>query len=172
VLVNIAWIIIIIIIIIIILWYWGLNWGPMPRVTPLALFVKSFFQDGVSWTSCLGWFWTTILLISAFWVARITGVSHQCPAHYCYLFIYMWYGVGTVLEMKPRALHIVGKYSTLSYIPSPCFFDIGSCCAAFNSFCSPGLPCTSNPPTSTSQVLRLQVCTTSYSQTGFPSGKR
>jgi hypothetical protein len=28
----------------------------------------------------LGWLWTTILLISASWVVRITGVSHQGPA--------------------------------------------------------------------------------------------
>jgi hypothetical protein len=29
---------------------------------------------------CPGWLWTTNLLISAFWVARIIGVSHQCLA--------------------------------------------------------------------------------------------
>jgi hypothetical protein len=34
-----------------------------------------FFQDRVSRTICRGW-----LLISASWVGRITGVSHQCPA--------------------------------------------------------------------------------------------
>jgi hypothetical protein len=28
------------------------------------------------WTICLGWLWPVILLISASWVARITGVSH------------------------------------------------------------------------------------------------
>jgi hypothetical protein len=27
-------------------------------------------------TTCLGWLWTSILLISASWVARITGASH------------------------------------------------------------------------------------------------
>jgi hypothetical protein len=32
------------------------------------------------WTICLGWLPTTILLISAFWVARITGGSDWCPA--------------------------------------------------------------------------------------------
>jgi hypothetical protein len=26
---------------------------------------------------CLGWLWTTILLISTSWIARITGMSHQ-----------------------------------------------------------------------------------------------
>jgi hypothetical protein len=38
-----------------------------------------FFQNRVSQTVCLGWLWTVILLISASWVARITGVSHWCP---------------------------------------------------------------------------------------------
>jgi hypothetical protein len=31
------------------------------------------------WTICLGWPWTMILLMSASQVARIIGVSHQCP---------------------------------------------------------------------------------------------
>jgi hypothetical protein len=35
------------------------------------------FGDRVSRTACLGWIWTVILLISAFQVATITGVSHQ-----------------------------------------------------------------------------------------------
>jgi hypothetical protein len=39
--------------------------------------VKDFFQDRVSQTICPGLFQTTILLISASLVARITGVSHQ-----------------------------------------------------------------------------------------------
>jgi hypothetical protein len=33
--------------------------------------------DRVSWAICLGWLWTTILLISVSWVARIIGVSQQ-----------------------------------------------------------------------------------------------
>jgi hypothetical protein len=31
-------------------------------------------------TICLGWSWTAMLLLSAFQVARITGMSHHCPA--------------------------------------------------------------------------------------------
>jgi hypothetical protein len=38
------------------------------------------FRDRVSQTLCLGWFQTSILLISASWVAGITGVSHWCLA--------------------------------------------------------------------------------------------
>jgi hypothetical protein len=35
------------------------------------------FQDRFSQTICQGWLQTSILLISASWVARITGMSHQ-----------------------------------------------------------------------------------------------
>jgi hypothetical protein len=42
--------------------------------------VMFFFQDRVLWTICQGWLWTTVFLISASWVARIAGMSHQCPA--------------------------------------------------------------------------------------------
>jgi hypothetical protein len=41
-------------------------------------FCDGLFWDRVSWTICLGWLWTAILLISASWVDRITDVSHQC----------------------------------------------------------------------------------------------
>jgi hypothetical protein len=36
-----------------------------------------FFQDRGSWTICLGWLWTAVLLISASWVARIISVSYR-----------------------------------------------------------------------------------------------
>jgi hypothetical protein len=40
-----------------------------------------YFWDRVLWTICPGKIvQTVILLISASWVARITGVSHQHPA--------------------------------------------------------------------------------------------
>jgi hypothetical protein len=42
-----------------------------------------------SWTVCLGWPRTKILLISASQVARITGVSHQCLAFFFFLW---WWG--------------------------------------------------------------------------------
>jgi hypothetical protein len=45
--------------------------------------VKDFFRDKVLWTICLGWHQTEILLISACWVARITGMSHQHSATWC-----------------------------------------------------------------------------------------
>jgi hypothetical protein len=70
------------------LWDWGLNSGPTSWPTPPVFlwwgfgFLVFLFQDRVSWTFCLAWLWTMILLISAFWVTRITSVSHQCPAAY------------------------------------------------------------------------------------------
>jgi hypothetical protein len=70
-------------------WYWGLNSGPTPWTTPPTLLC-----EGSHGTICPGWLGTAIPrnylprlasnrnpLISASWVARITGVSHQCPAH-------------------------------------------------------------------------------------------
>jgi hypothetical protein len=56
-----------------------LNSGPSLWATPSALFCDGFFWDRVSWTICPSWLRTLILLISASWVARITGVSHWCP---------------------------------------------------------------------------------------------
>jgi hypothetical protein len=62
---------------------WGLNsgsclWGRCSTtwVTPPAQFCISYFQDRVYHTICLQCLWTMILLMSALWVARITGVSH------------------------------------------------------------------------------------------------
>jgi hypothetical protein len=67
------------------LWYWGLNSGSTPWATPPATFCDGSFQYRVLWTICLGWFWTVILLISASWVARIIGLSHQCPTFHDFL---------------------------------------------------------------------------------------
>jgi hypothetical protein len=40
-------------------------------------FCVRYFRDRILLTICLGWLQTAILLISASWVARITGLSHQ-----------------------------------------------------------------------------------------------
>jgi hypothetical protein len=58
--------------------YWGLNSGPTLWATPSALFCDGLlFKIGSRGTVCPGWLQTAILLISASWVAMITGVTHQ-----------------------------------------------------------------------------------------------
>jgi hypothetical protein len=59
----------------------GLNSGPRPWATPPAFCCEGCFQDRVLWTICPVWLQTEILLISASWVARIIGVSHQHLTH-------------------------------------------------------------------------------------------
>jgi hypothetical protein len=49
-----------------------------------ALFCVWYCQDRVFQAVCPGWLQTTIILISASWVTRITGVSHWYPACYSY----------------------------------------------------------------------------------------
>jgi hypothetical protein len=64
---------------------WGLNSGLCTckeGIPLLELYLHSNniqFGDGVLWTICSGWSQTTVLLISASQVARITGMSHGCP---------------------------------------------------------------------------------------------
>jgi hypothetical protein len=53
--------------------------------TTATLFGEGISQDRVSWTVCLRWLRTSIRMISASWVARMTGVRHQCLA---YLFLF------------------------------------------------------------------------------------
>jgi hypothetical protein len=59
-------------------------WTQDLHLKPLhqPLFCDGYFQNRALWTICLGWLWSMILQISAFWVARIIGMSHQCPAYY------------------------------------------------------------------------------------------
>jgi hypothetical protein len=59
--------------------YWGFNSGPSHWATPPVLFLWRVFWDKVL-QNYPGWLQTAILLITAPWVARITGVSHQCLA--------------------------------------------------------------------------------------------
>jgi hypothetical protein len=48
------------------------------------------FQDSISQTISLGWLQTVIFLISASWVARITGISHQYPVCLSYSSQTIW----------------------------------------------------------------------------------
>jgi hypothetical protein len=61
-------------------------------------FVKGFFQDRVS---IITWLWIEILLISACWVAKITGLSQQCLASFCFFLrkgLAMWFWDGLELS--------------------------------------------------------------------------
>jgi hypothetical protein len=64
------------------LWYWDLNSGPTPWAIPPALFREGCFWDRVLRPICPGWLQILILLISASWVARITGARYWCPAFF------------------------------------------------------------------------------------------
>jgi hypothetical protein len=65
--------------------YWGLNTGPSPWATPLALFLWRVFWARVLRTICPGGLQTTVLLISASWLARITGINHQHLVNWTFL---------------------------------------------------------------------------------------
>jgi hypothetical protein len=52
-------------------WTQGIHLEPLYHQ---PFFGDGLFWDRVSWTICLGWLWTKILLISASWVARVTGL--------------------------------------------------------------------------------------------------
>jgi hypothetical protein len=76
-------------------WHWGLNSGPhtcqegalTAWVTLPASFCVGHFWDRVSRTVCPGLASNhTILLISASWVTRITGATHQCSARRHFVF--------------------------------------------------------------------------------------
>jgi hypothetical protein len=60
--------------------HWGLISGAL-LLEPLhqSSFCVGYYQGRVSQSICQGWLWTSILLASASWVARITGVSHWHP---------------------------------------------------------------------------------------------
>jgi hypothetical protein len=81
---------------------WGLNSGPSPWATPPTLFFWRVFEIGSLGIICPGWLQTEVFLISATWVVRIIGMSHQRLAFFSiwylkrhvvlflYLFYYLW----------------------------------------------------------------------------------
>jgi hypothetical protein len=50
---------------------------------------SGYCRDGVSWTICMGWLQTMILLISVFQEARFTGVSQQHMAIWQFLKVFL-----------------------------------------------------------------------------------
>jgi hypothetical protein len=98
--------------------HWGLNSGPIPFVILPTLFSEKFFQNRVSLTICLGWLQTVILLISAFWVTRITGVSHWHPAGVDFITIFLYTYIIWFGHSCPMTL------SSPHFPPSPSSFQI------------------------------------------------
>jgi hypothetical protein len=84
-------------------WTQGLH----PESLHQPFFVIGFFRDRVLWTICLGWLCTVILLISASRVARITGMSHQCPVNYPNILLHLFsnsFLVGLQFELRALCL--------------------------------------------------------------------
>jgi hypothetical protein len=55
-------------------WTQGLDFEPLHQ----PFLTDGLFRDRVFRNICPDWLWTTILLISASWVAGITDMNHQC----------------------------------------------------------------------------------------------
>jgi hypothetical protein len=70
-------------------WTQGL-WAHKADALPLESFIlfQLVLKIKILWTICLGWPQTVILPISASQAARITGVSHWCPAWKNHSFIH------------------------------------------------------------------------------------
>jgi hypothetical protein len=104
--------------------YRGLNSGPSPWATPPTLVLWRVFWDRVWWTICPGSLQTAILLISASWVARITDVSHGCPALGLYLiiFYYIYFRLLCLLSSRHpylsilKCLHLEPSWVLIFYI--------------------------------------------------------
>jgi hypothetical protein len=88
------------------------------QATTPALFHVGYFWDRDLRIICLGWFWTMLLLISASWVARITGMSHWCPAFLPFvnsqLCVSISHGPGEILSF-------LGLGPSLPQKGAPCF---------------------------------------------------
>jgi hypothetical protein len=78
----------------------GLNSGPTPWATPPALFCEGFFWNRVPWIICLGWLQIVILLISASWVNKITGMNHQHPTE-IFIYLFNFFALGFELRAYP-----------------------------------------------------------------------
>jgi hypothetical protein len=62
--------------------HWGLNSGPAPWAIPPAIFLMGGLSRQGLTNNWPVWLWTWMLPISASWVARTIGESHQHPAEH------------------------------------------------------------------------------------------
>jgi hypothetical protein len=84
-----------------------LNPEPTLWATPPALFCDFFFFEIGFLKLFAHWLQTAILLISAFWVARITGVSHQ---HLAQIIFCIWLYVSLLSYKMSDLFSIVLKF--------------------------------------------------------------
>jgi hypothetical protein len=86
-------------------------------VSPFCVYV-GYFQVGVLQTICPGWPLTSILLISASWVARITSISHQQLAFLftCFLDRVLCFYLGLALDLNPPTYtFLVAGITSMNY---------------------------------------------------------
>jgi hypothetical protein len=77
-------------------------------------FCEGFYWDKFSRTICPGWLWTEILLISASWLAGITGVV---TGTWQILFIFWWYwGLSTQQDLVSLRWEYIDKCVYCLYI--------------------------------------------------------
>jgi hypothetical protein len=122
-------------------WTQGLHLEPLHQ----PFFCDGIFQDRVSWTICLDWFWTVILLISASCVARITGVSHRYPAWNSFLSLsrFLFQLCFRLLTYKNDPSHLFGSHVLRAYMGFlPSLFLHANWCFMWNChlfLCCPAL---------------------------------
>jgi hypothetical protein len=75
--------------------------------------VKGFFQDRVLKTICLGWLWTSILLISASRVGWITGVSTGDQLK-LYSYVILWAVSSIPVQKHTFLLYLRGRFTQLA----------------------------------------------------------
>jgi hypothetical protein len=113
---------------------WGLNSETTPRATPPAFFCGGLFWDRVLQTISPSWLWTSILLISASWVSRITGVNHWCLVERPVFLLLLLMVLG--LDLRTYTL----SHSTSPFFVKS-FFELGKYpWAGFEPRCSWSLP--------------------------------
>jgi hypothetical protein len=84
-----------------------------------------FFWDRVFWTICPSWSWTTILLISASWVAGIRSMSHRAQP----LPPFKQLLTGFILLFSYMCM----KYFDHIHLPFTFFFHLSHCFPVSNS---------------------------------------
>jgi hypothetical protein len=76
---------VIFVVVVLVVLYFELRASQLPGSASWVITIACFLCVGYFWDRvsffCPGWPQILILLISASWVARIAGVSHQCPDH-------------------------------------------------------------------------------------------